>query len=347
MPGSVARRRGTGGDPGGGLAVAGHPARRPAGAIVGTREGAERNAQLEGGGDGGLAQDQVDHRVGPGLVQAPVLAVGDVGVRELVDRGPGRRADLGRLRGDPLTHPRIQAGADQDEPAGPGPLGPLGDLVGVGHRDRPPGRGPDPGGRQAQHGREQHPLDRGADLRPQPGHLLGDRLGPGRLQVTGPHRRPGGRQHRTHRPGRLIGPLRGPRGHVQHRGQLGVHHLVLIPRPGIGPPRMRRSPGRPVRRELLTGAPRPRLDPQHLHRRDGAEHPLGRRDHRLRRGQVPTQHLLAAQPQQRGSQRGHLRGRHLIHAGLEHTYDSSSRVASRGRPSTGPIPSVGKHFHVR
>ncbi len=85
----------------------------------------------------------------------PVLAVGDVGVRELVDRGPGRRAGLGRLRGDPLAHPRIQAGADQDEPAARARSARSADLVGVGHRDRPPGRGPDPGGRQAQHGREQ------------------------------------------------------------------------------------------------------------------------------------------------------------------------------------------------
>jgi hypothetical protein len=273
-----------------------------------------------------------------------VLAVGDVGVRELLDRGPGRRADFGRLRGDPLTHPRIQAGADQDEPAGPGPLGPPDHLLGVGHRHRPPGRRPHPGGRQAQHGREQHPLDPGADLRPQPGHLLGDRLGPGRLQVTGPHRRPGHRQHRTHRPGRLIHPLRGPRRHVQHRRQLGVHHLVLIPRPGIGPPRMRRTPGRPVRGQLLTGAPRPRLDPQHLHRRDGAEHPLGRRDHRLRRGQIPTQHLTGAQPQQRGSQRGDLRGRHLIHTGLEHTYDSSSRAASAEDHPQGQSASLPRWF---
>ena len=110
----------------------------------------------------------------------PVLAVGDVGVRQLVHRGPGRRAGLGRLRGDPLAHPRIQAGADQDEPAGPGPLGPLGDLVGVGHRDRPPGRGPDPGGRQAQHGREQGLLD----LRRRPPGAAG--APPGRSPRPGP-----------------------------------------------------------------------------------------------------------------------------------------------------------------
>ena len=110
----------------------------------------------------------------------PVLAVGDVGVRELVDRGPGRRAGLGRLRGDPLAHPRIQAGADQDEPAGPGPLGPLDHLLGVGHRDRPPGRGPDPGGRQAQHGREQHRLD----LRRRPPGAAG--APPGRSPRPGP-----------------------------------------------------------------------------------------------------------------------------------------------------------------
>ena len=267
-----------------------------------------------------------------------MLTVGDVAVGQLIDRGPGRGGGRRGLGADPLTHSGVGPGADQDVPVGPRPLGPAGHLLGVGGGHRAAGRGPDPGGRQPQHGREQGGLDEGADLRAQPGDLLGDGGGPVGLQVPGAHRGQGARQQRAHGAGGVIGPLRGPRRDVQHRGQVGVHELVLVRRPRIPPAGVDRLPSGAVGGDLLTGPPGPGLDPQQLDRADRVDHPLGRRHDRLGGLHVRAQQILLAEREQRGGERGDVRACHLTHRHLEHVFDSTGCQGGKEEASTSPRP---------